>query len=102
MQEHRKDQKQKLTLGLSRDVIERAKAAGINISSITEQLLNAITYEPTSAVTYDDLVKAYEALFEAMTHILQQYRTLVEVARFVSSDTNKEHVVFLTQHGYLG
>jgi hypothetical protein len=96
-----KNPKQKLTLGLSKDVIERSKAAGINISSITEQLLKAITYEPSGAVTYDDLVKAFDALFKAITRILCQYRTFVEVARYVSADTNKEHIVFLTQYGTL-
>jgi hypothetical protein len=97
----RKDQKQKLTLGLSRDVIERSKAAGINISSITEQLLKAITYEPSDGNTYDDVARAYTALFSAMSDILHKYRTFVEVSRFYSPDTNSEHIIILDQYDRL-
>jgi post-segregation antitoxin (ccd killing protein) len=101
MQESKKDQKQKLTLGLSRDVIERSKAAGINISSITEQLLKAITYEPSDGNTYDDVARAYAALFTTMSGILRKYRTFVEVSRFYSPDTNSEHIIILDQYNKL-
>lgn len=67
------DSKQKLTLGISKKVIERAKAAGINISAITEELLTAVTYQPSQGNTRDDVVKAYEALFKAIDPVLIQY-----------------------------
>jgi hypothetical protein len=37
--------KHKLTHGIDKDVIEKAKAAGINISSIAENLLKTMIYE---------------------------------------------------------
>lgn len=56
--------KQKLMLGIDKNVIQKAKEAGINISSITEQVLKTITYQPNDGNTPDDVVRAYEALFE--------------------------------------
>jgi post-segregation antitoxin (ccd killing protein) len=41
-----KTEKQKLTLGIESGIIDKAKAAGINISAITEHLLRSITYDP--------------------------------------------------------
>jgi hypothetical protein len=76
-----KEQKHKLTLGIDKDVIERAKAAGVNISAVTEHLLKAITYQPNGGNTRDDVVKAYDALFKAATDILNQYDTAFEVGR---------------------
>jgi hypothetical protein len=70
--------KQKITLGLDRIVIEKAKAEGINISAITEELLKAITYEPIGN-TKEDVIKAYEALFETAKPILEKYRATVDV-----------------------
>lgn len=78
-----KEQKQKLTLGLSRTIIEKAKAAGINISAATEQLLLAITYEPNGN-TKDDVVKAYEVLFNGIRPLLIKYDTRIIVGRCIS------------------
>jgi Post-segregation antitoxin CcdA len=52
-----KTEKQKLTLGIDRGIIDRAKAAGINISAITEHLLRSITYDPKGDTT-ETVVKA--------------------------------------------
>jgi hypothetical protein len=76
-----KSEKQKLTLGIDREVIDRAKAAGINISQTTEQLLKSMTYEPEEGEGNDDedVAKAYEALFNSAFAILHKYRVTVEV-----------------------
>jgi uncharacterized protein (DUF4415 family) len=76
-----KDQKQKLTLGISKDVIERAKVAGVNISAVTEYLLRAITYQPRNGNTDDDVANAYSALLGAAADILDQYNTSFEIGR---------------------
>jgi len=60
-----------VTLGIDKDVIEKAKAAGINISSIAENLLKTMTYElknddednNNNGNTRHDIARAYEALF---------------------------------------
>ena len=73
-------QKQKLTLGIERGIIIRAKSAGINISAITEHLLRSITYDPHGN-TIEDIVDAYQALFNAIWPLLDKYNATVEVGR---------------------
>jgi hypothetical protein len=75
-----KDEKQKLTLGISKDVIEKAKLTGINISAITEQVLKAITFEP-SGTTKEDITRAYEALFQTALPVIRKYGAEVRVGR---------------------
>ena len=75
-----KTEKQKLTLGIDRVIIDRAKAAGINISAITEHLLRCITYDPKGDTT-ETVVNAYQALFDAMWPLLDKFDTTVEVGR---------------------
>ena len=87
-----KTEKQKLTLGIERGIIDRAKAAGINISAITEHLLRSITYDPKGDTT-ETVVKAYQALFDAMWPLLDKYDTTVEVGRDI--DHNAVLKIFL-------
>jgi hypothetical protein len=71
--------KQKLTLGIDKNVIEKAKAAGINISAITENLLKTMTYEPTNddnGNTRHDVARAYEALFREAWLLLSKYEQI--------------------------
>jgi hypothetical protein len=52
--------KQRLTFDIiNKNVIQRAKAAGINVSAVTEYLLKAITHQPDNGNTRDDLVRVY-------------------------------------------
>jgi hypothetical protein len=67
-----KTEKQKLTLGIERGIIDKAKAAGINISAITEHLLRSITYDPKGDTT-EDVANAYQALFNATWPLLDKY-----------------------------
>jgi hypothetical protein len=85
-----KEQKQKLTLGLSKDVIEKAKEAGINISAVTEELLKAITFQPEGN-TVDNVVGAYEALFRVMSSKLIRYESEVEVGT-IKRYEQKNHI----------
>ena len=87
-----KTEKQKLTLGIDRGIIDRAKVAGINISAITEHLLRSITYDPKGDTT-ETVVKAYQALFDAMWPLLDKYDTTVEVGRDI--DHNAVLKIFL-------
>jgi Post-segregation antitoxin CcdA len=73
--EHNREPKQKLTLGLNKDIIERAKAAAINISVMTEELLTALTYEPNMGNDFYDVVAAYQTLFDAIGHKIMAYNT---------------------------
>jgi hypothetical protein len=86
IKEHR-GEKQKLTLGIDKEVIERAKAAGINISAMTEELLKSVTYEPKGKST-DDVVKAYEELFDSMDLLVRKYELWVEVGFASIGDPN--------------
>lgn len=73
-------EKSKLTLSLNKDVIQRAKAAGINISEITEKLLTTITLKPYGN-TYEDVIKAYGGFLQSIRGILGKYHTEVIVEK---------------------
>jgi post-segregation antitoxin (ccd killing protein) len=75
--------KHKRTYGIDKDVIEKAKAAGINVSSIMEKFLKTMTYElkndggdddnNNNGNTRHDVARAYEALFHEAWRVLIQY-----------------------------
>jgi hypothetical protein len=73
-----KEPKQKLTLALNGKVIQKAKAAGINISAMTEQILQTMTFEPEGN-TKKDLIKSYTLLFDSIKPILDRYGANVMV-----------------------
>ncbi|MBS3921962.1 MAG: type II toxin-antitoxin system CcdA family antitoxin [Nitrosarchaeum sp.] len=87
--DEKKEQKQKLTLGISKDVIEKAKATGINISSITEQLLKVMTYDPKKNTT-EDLARVYEIFFEAIKPVLKKYGAMVRVGSFYEGNPDSQ------------
>jgi hypothetical protein len=70
---NKESSKQKLTLAIDRNVIEKAKAAGINISSITEQVLKAMTYQPNEGNTRDDVVRAYQAILDEARSVMSKH-----------------------------
>ncbi len=71
-------QKQKLTLSVDSEIVERAKKADINISDITEKVLRAFT---TSSKTADKekLYEKYRELFNLMLPLLKKFRVNVFV-----------------------
>jgi post-segregation antitoxin (ccd killing protein) len=52
--------KTKLTLSLDKDIIQRAKSEGINISEITEKLLASITSTTNSKSYKEEVFRAME------------------------------------------
>jgi hypothetical protein len=79
-------EKSKLTLSLSKDVIQRAKAAGINISEITEKVLTTFTLKPYGN-TYEDVIKAYGGFLQSIRGILGKYHTKVIVQEVKAEDS---------------
>lgn len=85
-------QKYKLTVGVDREIVRRAKAMGINISGVTELILRIITYKPTEvAVPYKNVVKAYWGFFDNVSNILKKHEgTEVEIGNYlVESEITK-------------
>lgn len=60
--------KQKLTLSISPEIVEKAKKLGINISKITEGVLGSIAnLQEESIVRRDKLLNAYDAFFKQIS-----------------------------------
>lgn len=69
--------KEKLTLSVDKEVVEKAKKLGINISDITERVLKGYTSaEKPNGTLYD----AYRQLFDAILPLLKAFGCRVEVA----------------------
>jgi hypothetical protein len=64
---------QELTSEVFRNLIKRAKEAGVNISAITNQLLRALTDQRIEGNTFNDVVNTYQKLFDAMKPIILPY-----------------------------
>lgn len=73
-----KENKQKLTLSIDKEVIKSAKQEGINISQITEQILKAITFSADENTT-DDVISAYKNFFDVIQPFLKKYRANIQV-----------------------
>jgi hypothetical protein len=70
-------EKQKLTLSVDKEVVEKAKELGINISDITEKVLAGYTsVEKPEGSFYD----AYSQLFASIQELLKEYDCRVKVA----------------------
>jgi post-segregation antitoxin (ccd killing protein) len=84
MQKSKEILEHNVTDGIDKDVIEKAKAAGINISSIAENLLKTMTYElkngdednNNNGNTRHDVARAYEALFREAWLLLSKYEQI--------------------------
>ncbi len=77
--------KQKLTLAIDKEVINRAKSSGINISNLTEEILTAVTSD-ISDYDQDNLVLMYENFFSALEPYLRKYGITVVVGRKHNDD----------------
>jgi len=71
--------KEKLTLSVDREVVEKAKALGLNISEITEVALRGFSFSAKEANS-NALYESYNALFDAMKPVLSMYGTSVKIA----------------------
>jgi hypothetical protein len=63
--------KQKLTLSVEKELVEKAKKLGINISEVTEIILKAYTSteQPKGGSLYD----AYQQLFDSITPLMKEF-----------------------------
>jgi post-segregation antitoxin (ccd killing protein) len=82
MQQSKEILEHNVTDGIDKNVIEKAKTAGINISSIAENLLKTMTYElkndedNNNGNTRHDVARAYEALFREAWLLLSKYEQI--------------------------
>jgi hypothetical protein len=77
---------EKHVLSFNMEIVDKAKAAGINVAIISEQLLRSTTHEPKSNAT-KDVAKAYDTLFDATLPLLVKYDNAnVEVGRNVEGN----------------
>jgi hypothetical protein len=70
-------EKQKLTLSVDKEVVDKAKVLGINISDITEQVLTGYT---SAEKPEGDLHEAFQKLFDSILPLLKQFDCSVIVA----------------------
>lgn len=70
--------KQKLTLSVDSDTVERAKALGINISELTGKVLRSFALKPEDTEE-DALQKQRELLFDGMVPMLKKLGAEVHV-----------------------
>jgi len=60
-------------ISFTRTLNKEPKQPGINVSAVTEYLLNAITHKSNNGNTRDDLVRVYEVLFSNARSLLAKY-----------------------------
>lgn len=93
-------EKQKLTLSVDKEVVEKAKKLGINISEITEKVLTGYT----SAEKPDgSLHEAYTKLFDSILPLLKEFDCNVLIAiswDYVNEEYRvPEYEIYLTPSG---
>jgi hypothetical protein len=70
-------EKQKLTLSVDKEVVEKAKKLGINISEITEKVLTGYTSAEKPEGSIHD---AYKQLFDSILPLLKEFDCKVKIA----------------------
>ena len=78
-------EKQKLTLSVNREVVDKAKELGINISEITERVLRGYTLEP-SEYNDQEVYAHYQNLFQTMLPLMKKFHFSVVVAEYSRFD----------------
>jgi hypothetical protein len=63
---------------LDKEVIEKAKALGINISEITEKLLTVVTLRPKGN-SYEDVIDAYGTFIYLVAKVLGKYKAQIRL-----------------------
>ena len=81
--------KEKLTLSVDKEVVEKAKDLGINISEITERMLRGYT---SAEKPKGNLYEAYQKLFDSIVPLLREFDCNIKVAEGFDTvvSTNKE------------
>ncbi len=84
-------EKQKLTLSVEKELVEKAKKLGVNISEITETVLRHVSEtEIKEVVTKSEINAAYQKLFDAMLPAMKKFGASVDVGSipFYDKDGN--------------
>jgi hypothetical protein len=93
-----KSAKDQLTSELMKDMIIRASEAGVNVSSIINQLQSALTDRGNKYSTPHDLKKTYKKVFRAMKFIIKPYKVDVEIGSAVDYEVENNHVPLTLTH----
>lgn len=92
MSEEKSSGKSKLTLSVEKDVIEKAKKLGLNLSETVENVLEKFTFRPDTT-DKESVYSGYKSMFELMLPLLKEYETKVLVAEWLeSTDDTFENV----------
>lgn len=93
-------EKQKLTLSVDKEVVEKAKKLGINISDITEKVLTGYTSAEKPEGNIHD---AYKQLFDSVLPLLKEFDCRVKIAEswfvFDEGQQAPQDATYLTQYG---
>ncbi len=97
-------EKQKLTLSVDKELVEKAKKLGVNISEITEIALRHISKTETKeVVTKEEVTVAYNKMFDAMLPAMEKFDASVEVGKIIEYDEkgnmNFNSEVYLSSKG---
>jgi hypothetical protein len=93
--------KEKLTLSVDKEVVEKAKNLGINISEITERVLKGYTSAEKPVGSIHD---AYKDLFDSIQPLLKEFDCNVKVAEsWIEATSNEGEIerVSLQDESYL-
>jgi hypothetical protein len=92
--------KEKLTLSVDKEVVEKAKRLGINISDITEKVLTGYTSAEKPEGSIHD---AYKQLFDSILPLLKEFDCRVKIAEswiYIDEDARaQEDETYLTLDG---
>lgn len=81
--------KQKLTLSVDSDVVEKAKKLGLNMSEITERILTTYTFEPKKAEN-ETVYQKYQEFFDMIVPVLKKYDIWLGIARQILYDESQD------------
>jgi len=82
-------EKQKLTLSVEKELVEKAKKLGVNISEITETVLRHVSEtEIKEVVTKNEINAGYKKLFDAMLPAMKKFGASVDVGDISIYDTD--------------
>lgn len=98
-------EKQKLTLSVEKELVEKAKKLGVNISEITETVLKHVSETGVKeVVTKDEVNTGYKKLFSVMLPLMKKFGAAITVGEVIedSYGVNSHHEpVCLLENGDL-
>ena len=81
--------KSKLTLSVDKDIINKAKNLGLNLSDVMEKVLRSFTFVP-SKTDKESVYLGYKSIFKMMQPYLRDYGSHVTVAKWTATEDNGE------------